>query len=213
MARRIAPMSVVGLAEMTPLEDGRMEPLTLPQMVFLAAIVSLTATAAYTDLRKRRIPNWLTVPFFAAGWVYQGWAHGWAGMQDGLAGFAIGFGTYFVLWMIAGGGGGDVKLMGAISVWLGFRLTLYVMIVSTVLVVIDAIVVTLYTIFRFGFGRFKKQYLATGKSDEQGKPVYGETVEQRRQRRMVPFAIPLAMAAWLVMLADRYLLKGGHLGP
>lgn len=183
---------------------------TPEQFVFIAAIVVLTATAAYTDIRRHRIPNWLTLPFFAAGWIYQGWSHGWGGLQDGLAGFALGFGTYFVLWMIAGGGGGDVKLMGAISVWLGFRLTLYVMIVSTLLVVLDSAIVSLYTILRFGFRQFKKQYLATGKTDAQGKPVYAETSTQRRQRRMIPFAVPLAMAAWLVLLAHSTILKGGQ---
>lgn len=183
---------------------------TPEQLVFIAAIVALTATAAYTDIRRHRIPNWLTLPFFAAGWIYQGWSHGWGGLQDGMAGFALGFGTYFVLWMIAGGGGGDVKLMGAISVWLGFRLTLYVMIISTLLVVLDSAIVALYTILRFGFRQFKKQYLATGKTDAQGKPVYGETTPQRRQRRMIPFAVPLAMAAWLVLLANSTILKGGQ---
>lgn len=186
---------------------------TPQHVVFLLGVVILTTTAAYTDLRRRRIPNWLTIPFFLAGWVYQGWSHGWGGITDGLAGFAIGFGTYFVLWMVAGGGGGDVKLMGAISVWLGFRLTLYVMIISTILVVIDSAIVTLLTILRFGFRRFKKQYLATGKTDAQGRPVFGETIEQRRNRRIIPFAVPLAMAAWLVMLADGTILKGGQLGP
>lgn len=179
-----------------------MDGFSLQQICFLIAVIALTATAAYTDFRRRKIPNWLTIPFFFAGWIYQGTFFGWPGIQNGLAGFALGFGTYFVLWMVAGGGGGDVKLMGAISVWLGFRLTLYVMIVSTLLVVIDGVVVTLYTVFRHGFAQFKKKYLATGKTDGSGRPIYGETEAQRRQRRMVPFAIPLAMAAWLVLVID-----------
>lgn len=189
-----------------------MDMTNLQHFVFVAGVVLLTTVAAYTDIRKRRIPNWLTLPFFALGWVYQGWWHGWAGLGDGLAGFALGFGTYFVLWMVAGGGGGDVKLMGAISVWFGFRLTLYVMIVSTILVVLDGLIVTLYTVLRFGFRRYKKLYLGTGKTDAQGRPVFGETDEQRRERRIIPFAVPLAMAAWVVMLADSTVLKGGHLG-
>lgn len=180
-------------------------------VVFVLSIVALTTTAAYTDIRRRKIPNALTIPFFLLGWVYQGWFHGWEGLSDGGLGFAVGFGTYFVLWMVAGGGGGDVKLMGAISVWLGFKLTLYLMVISTLLVVIDGVVVTLYTVLRFGVRRFKKQYLATGKTDANGKAVFGETEGQRRQRRMLPFAVPLAIAAWLLMLADSTILKGGQL--
>lgn len=190
-----------------------MEHLTLQSAVFLAAIVSLTSVAAYTDVRRRRIPNALTLPFFAAGWLYQGVFHGGPGLLDGLSGFALGFGTYFILWMVAGGGGGDVKLVGAISVWLGFRLTLFLMIVSTVLVVIDSAAVMVYTILRFGVRRFKKRYLATGKTDAKGRPLFEETAEQRRDRRVIPFAVPLAMAAWLVVLADGTILKGGQLVP
>ncbi len=185
----------------------------LQQALFVIGVVALTGVAAYTDTRRRKIPNWLTLPFFAAGWIYQGWSHGGAGLYDGLLGFALGFGTYFVLWMVAGGGGGDVKLMGAVSVWLGFRLTLYVMIVSTLLVVIDSAAVMVYSILRHGMRRFKKQYLATGKTDANGRPVFGETAAQQRSRRIIPFAVPLAMAAWLVLLADGTILKGGQIGP
>jgi prepilin peptidase CpaA len=190
-----------------------MNPASVQGMVFIAAVVVVTAIAAYTDYRRHKIPNWLTLPFFAAGWVYQGVCHGGPGLLDGLYGFALGFGTYFVLWLIAGGGGGDVKLMGAVAVWLGFKLTLYLMIVSTVLVILDSVVVMAYTILRVGFAKWKKQYLATGKVDAKGRPVFGETQEQRRQRRVVPFAIPVAMAAWLVLWADGTILKGGQLGP
>ncbi|MDP1795914.1 MAG: A24 family peptidase [Planctomycetaceae bacterium] len=186
---------------------------TPQHIAFVVGMLCLTSVAAYTDLRYHRIKNWLTIPFFAAGWIYQFWAHGPAGLLDGFYGFLLGFGTYFALWMVAGGGGGDTKLMGAISVWLGFKLTLYLMIVSTLLVVLDSAVVMLYTIVRFGFKRFKKQYLATGKTDAKGKPVFTETEPQRRQRRVLPFAVPLAMAAWIVMLADATVVKGGQLGP
>lgn len=190
-----------------------MDVLSLQQVLFVAGVVVLTGIAAYTDTRRRKIPNWLTLPFFALGWVYQGWSHGWGGLYDGLLGFALGFGTYFVLWMVAGGGGGDVKLMGALSVWFGFRLTLWVMVVSTLLVVIDSAAVMIYSILRYGMRRFKKQYLATGKTDAKGRPVFAETAAQRRGRRIIPFAVPLALAAWLVLLADGTILKGGQLGP
>jgi prepilin peptidase CpaA len=190
-----------------------MNQLTAANWLFMAAVVLCTGFAVYTDLRWRKIPNAMTLPFFALGWVYQFWANGMPGVLDGFYGFALGFGTYFVLMAIGGGGAGDVKLMGALSVWLGFKLTLCVMIVSTLLVVLDSVVVMAYTIVRFGFRRFKKQYLATGKTDAEGRPVYGETAEQHRKRRILPFAVPLAMAVWLVLLADGTFLKGGQLAP
>lgn len=177
---------------------------------FIVAVLVLTGVAAYTDLRYHRIKNWLTIPFFVAGWIYQYWAHGPAGLLDGLYGFMLGFGTYFALWMIAGGGGGDTKLMGAISVWLGFKLTLYLMVVSTAIVALNFLVVSVIAFFRFGFRGLKKQQSAGRNTDAKGKPIPAVKV---RPRHAVPFAVPLAIAAWIVMLADATVVKGGQLGP
>src|SRR5262245_29999030 len=109
---------------------------TAANWVLVVAMVVFTAVAAVWDLREKRIRNKLTLPMFFAGWVYQIAFHGWAGVVDGLAGFGIGFGILFVLWFIGGGGGGDVKLMGAMAVWMGYRMTLLVLIASTVAVVV-----------------------------------------------------------------------------
>src|SRR5207249_1712823 len=101
-----------------------------PQLVLFVTSVSLfTATAAVFDLRIKKIPNKLTLPFFGAGLIYQlayyqlGNGIGSPGLIDATAAFTAGFGLLWVLWMIGGGGGGDVKLMGALSVWIGFKLT------------------------------------------------------------------------------------------
>lgn len=177
---------------------------------YIAAIVILTSVAAYTDLRYHRIKNWLTLPFFVGGWAYQFWAHGSAGLLDGFYGFLLGFGTYFILWMIAGGGGGDTKLMGAISVWLGFRMTLALMIVSTAIVALNFLVVSVIAFFRFGFRGLKKQQSAARNTDAKRQPT---TAVKTRPRHAVPFAVPLAIAAWIVMLADATVVKGGQLGP
>src|SRR5471030_2255398 len=141
---------------------------TAQHIVFVVALVGFTLATAYTDTYRWKIPNKLTLPFFALGLVYQlvFWGlepwHGLMdthGLMDGLAGFALGFGLYFVLWIVAGGGGGDVKLMGALGAWLGFKLTFFLIIASLVMVVIDGILVTLYKFVRNGSKRFKNQYL------------------------------------------------------
>ncbi len=181
---------------------------TTAQYVFTAGVVLVTAIALYWDLRFGKIPNALTLPFFALGWVYQFWSHGPHGLVDGLEGFALGFGTYFVLWIIAGGGGGDTKLMGAISVWLGFKLTLLVIVVSTVLVAVDLMFVTVASVVRFGLGGVRRQYSRVKTTDAEGRPI---VVDKRHRLR---FAGALAMAAWLVLLADATIhIKGGQLGP
>lgn len=197
---------------------------TVQQIVFVVALVGFTLATAYTDTYRWKIPNKLTLPFFGLGLVYQTVFWGlqpWNGLMDthglldGLLGFGLGFGLYFVLWIVAGGGGGDVKLMGALGAWLGFKLTFWLIIASLVMVVIDGVIVTIYKSLRMGMKNFKKQHLATGKTDAKGKAVFAkETPTEKRKHRMLPFAIPVAMAVWLVMLTNAAgIIKGGQLGP
>ena len=196
----------------------------LQHIVFIVALMAFTLATAYTDTYRWKIPNKLTIPFFFLGLVYQIAFWGlqpWNGLMDthglldGLAGFGLGFGLYFMLWIVAGGGGGDVKLMGALGAWLGFKLTFCLIVTSLVMVVIDGIIVTVYKSLRMGMKNFKKQHLATGKTDAKGKAVFvQESPTDKRKRRMLPFAIPVAMAVWLVMLTNAVgVIKGGQLGP
>jgi prepilin peptidase CpaA len=77
------------------------------------------AVATFTDLRSRRIPNWLVIPFLIVGIGVSVWLHGWPGIAHSLAGFGLGaliFGVFFVM---GGMGMGDVKLCAAIGAWVG----------------------------------------------------------------------------------------------
>ena len=75
-------------------------------------VLGFVAIAVCTDLRSRRIPNWLTVSAFLGALAFHLAVTGWTGLASSMCGFATGFGTLFVLFLIGGGGGGDVKLMG-----------------------------------------------------------------------------------------------------
>ena len=80
-------------------------------------IVLLVAT--FTDLRSRRIPNWLVFPFMIAGMAVSGWLHGWSGVGHSLAGWALGGLLFGILSLMGGMGMGDVKLCAAIGAWVG----------------------------------------------------------------------------------------------
>ncbi len=188
---------------------------SIQHSVFIVGVGLLTGIAAYTDTKLWKIHNKLTVPFFVLGLVYQIAFRGLPGLQDGLAGFAVGFGTYLLLFLVAGGGGGDVKLVGALSVWLGLKLTIWMMAASTLIVIIDVGAITFYRVLRYGMKKWKRDYLATGKVDAKGKTVtVKESYEQKQKRRIVPFAIPVAMATWMLMLLNGAgVIKEGQLGP
>jgi prepilin peptidase CpaA len=84
-----------------------------------AGLLGLVGTAAVYDYRFRRIPNWLVLAGILAGIALNTFLFGWPGCLTALQGFGIGFGVYFVLYLLRGMGAGDVKLMGAVGAFVG----------------------------------------------------------------------------------------------
>jgi prepilin peptidase CpaA len=79
----------------------------------------VVAVATFTDLRSRRIPNWLVLPFLLIGVAVSGWLNGWHGVGQSLEGLALGALLFGVLFLLGGMGAGDVKLCAAIGAWIG----------------------------------------------------------------------------------------------
>jgi Flp pilus assembly protein protease CpaA len=85
------------------------------------AVLGASLAAAGMDVAHRKIPNRLTGPLFVAGWGFALWAGGTAGLLDAFLGCLLLATPFVILFLFAGGGAGDAKLMGAIGVWLGVR--------------------------------------------------------------------------------------------
>jgi prepilin peptidase CpaA len=82
-------------------------------------VVGVSLIAAITDLRSRRIPNWLTLPVFLAGLIKAGWTGGLSGLGEAVGACFLLAMPFVLLFLFAGGGAGDAKLMAAVGVWLG----------------------------------------------------------------------------------------------
>lgn len=149
---------------------------------WITAVVACTLLASVWDLRCRRVPNWLTFPMFFGGLLFQAVCFGWAGLGDGLGGFAVGFFPLFILWLTGGGGAGDAKLMGSLGVWLGFTATAQILILSAGLLLC-------------GLMAFRIQQALAGRRS---------TLPLDRKRPLpVPYAVPVALATWLTLLVER----------
>ena len=79
----------------------------------------LAAAAGFTDLRWRRIPNWLTVPGCLLGIALNSIAAGWRGTRESLLGSGLGLLVLLPFVLVRSLGAGDWKLVGAIGAFLG----------------------------------------------------------------------------------------------
>jgi prepilin peptidase CpaA len=93
----------------------------------IVVLFTLLATAAVIDVRRHRIPNWLTMSGLVFALAYSAFVPFYLkhGFLWSLGGAATGFGVLFPMWLLRIMGAGDVKLMamaggllGAQDVWL-----------------------------------------------------------------------------------------------
>ncbi len=95
---------------------------TRPAFAIEVLLLAAVLVAALTDLRWRRIPNWLTVSTLALGFVLNAliaYPAPMEGVWVAGKGFALAFGLNLVMYMLRMTGGGDVKLMAAIGAVVG----------------------------------------------------------------------------------------------
>jgi prepilin peptidase CpaA len=81
--------------------------------------------AFYTDIKRTKIPNILTVSGAFAGLGYHFIYKGTDGIFFSFLGLIVGFGVFFLLYLFGAVGAGDVKLFGAIGALTGIEFVLY----------------------------------------------------------------------------------------
>lgn len=91
---------------------------------------ALTLVAAWTDLRDRKIPNWLTIPAIFAGITLNSYLRGWRGTKTSLEGAGLALLVLLPLVLLRALGAGDWKLMGAVGAFLGPALFPFVLVGS-----------------------------------------------------------------------------------
>lgn len=113
-----------------------------PALAFVAALAVLVGVAAWTDLRQRRIPNWLSALTLVIGLAYVGWAVGGGWTATGLAALhaVVALIVTMGLFAVRAIGAGDAKFYTAISAWMpigkGVLLLVSVALAGLVLLVI-----------------------------------------------------------------------------
>src|SRR5690349_18108325 len=82
-------------------------------------LLTILVLVSISDLRSRRIPNWIVLPCLCAGILVSSWLHGRAGLLQSLSGVALAFVLCGAFYWLGGLGAGDVKLCAAIGAWIG----------------------------------------------------------------------------------------------
>ena len=79
--------------------------------------------AAISDFRAMIVPNWISLAIVAGFVVFVAASWPQIDLQMHLVIGAVFFGISLVCWFAGWLGGGDVKLLGAVGVWLGTQLS------------------------------------------------------------------------------------------
>lgn len=173
-----------------------MTTLPIPIQVLLAVTVLI---AAATDIRKREIPNWLTLGAIVAGLVANPALSGWEGFRLSVMGFLIAAVIFLPLFVLRFLGGGDVKLMGSIGALAGHQNLLVIFLLDALLAAIAAVVLMIVrgrvrqTLRNIGKGI---RSLAKGRAPHQDNPQ----MEAGSGASLgMPRAVTIALASLLVL--------------
>jgi len=112
--------------------------------VILAGPVLLSLVAAATDLRSRRIPNWLTVPGLLIGVAANTALGGWSGLKASLLGAAVGLALLLPFVLLRSLGAGDWKLAGALGAFTGSSVLVDLLLGSVLVAGVMAMALVIY---------------------------------------------------------------------
>jgi prepilin peptidase CpaA len=84
-----------------------------------AVFTVLLVSAAFGDLRSRRIPNRLVLAIALLGFGYSVFSGGLVGMGSSVGGIATGLLCWLPFYVLGWLGAGDVKMFAASGAWLG----------------------------------------------------------------------------------------------
>ena len=112
-----------------------------PSAILKGILFCILVYCAYTDVRKRKIYNYITIPGIAAGLLLNAWLYPDGGLSSAAAGAAAVLlgGAVFVL--LKGIGCGDLKLLVCIASFMGLFYTLGMLFVTSVVTLLYVLVV------------------------------------------------------------------------
>jgi prepilin peptidase CpaA len=159
--------------------------------IWLVSVVLVVA--AVIDGWKLKVPNWITFPLIAGGWIYSVALFGWSGLVWSLAGTAVGLGLLLPAYAIGGMGAGDVKLLAGIGAWMWASVTLYAFCVSAI---VGGVIALGMVAYRRQWRHHARQFVGiVNEIASVQNPETLSTIAAGRKSSMflLPYGIPIAL--------------------
>jgi prepilin peptidase CpaA len=159
--------------------------------------VILLGAASYTDLRWRRIPNYLTFPATGAGLLLYLVTGGWLGLLLSIGGALL---APSILYLAHGGKGpgmGDIKLAAALGALLGPALGAVAMLLS---MIAGAGVAMVWMAKEWGIFGYGKMRAGISRSLSRRAPDAGGKSPQTVGRLAFPYGLAIAIGTLLTLV-------------
>ena len=104
-------------------------------IILLGALVLLLVSAGIQDARTREIANWknAAIALLAPAWWWAGGLAPWPDMALQLGVAAAAFALFATAYALGQMGGGDVKMIGALALWLPVQMLAWMLLLMSLL--------------------------------------------------------------------------------
>lgn len=172
-------------------------------IVNIWAVALFAVVAGVSDLRFRRIPNWLNVSGLLLGIVLNSATRGWSGAGSSLLGAGVGLLLLLPLAAVGGMGMGDVKFIAALGAFLGLRNLITALVLGVLANFLMAVVAVIWKRRVLETARNLARILAAMAALRLPGPEL--TLENPRLLK-VPFGVAMAVA--VIIYTAEYALRG-----
>lgn len=168
--------------------------------LLVGALVVCLCIGVVSDIRDRRVPNWLVLVMLSVGLAgaLTG-ASSAVSLSDALFGCLVGLSLWLPFWMLGMLGAGDVKYFAAASLWLGVSLSWRASLLAALLGGVMGFAVLVY--------RRGAREAAAGVALQAKHPgvilAEANAGQADAKARTFPYALPMAIAIAVAMFAPQ----------
>ena len=153
--------------------------------------------AGIIDYKKQKIPNYLTFPAALTALIYHFFLNGFDGLLFGILGMFAGIALLITPYIMGGMGAGDVKLLGAIGAFIGYKSVFFVFLFTALFGGLYAILALV--LYEKSLIKFFKKTFHTVLSVVLTKKYDPEPENQIKNKPRLCYGIAIALGGFLYM--------------